>query len=741
MQPGNEHPIFLNRRQPVSDMPGRAPLSPSNLPTPPNLFIGRVSLVEEICNLISVESVRLLTLTGPGGVGKTRVAIQSAERLLPMFEDGAWFVPLASITNPDLVLSAIAGALGLTEEGSTTLLHILKWYLQDKGLLLVLDNFEQVVAAGPQIIDLLSNAPGVQVIVTSRMPLRVYGEHEYHVPLMDLPDELPEKQAKLKWLANYDAVRLFVARAREVESGFALTSGNSAYIVEICRRLDCLPLALELAAARLRLFSPQALLSRLDKALPLLTGGARDLSARQQTMRDAIGWSYNLLDPVEQKLFALMPVFVGGCTLDAIQAVVGQGTGDQGHGIEGIGVPTPASSSSVTVVDSLESLIAQNLLRRRDQTDGEPRFWMLATIREYAWERLAESGEERAARDAHAAFFLVMAEQFDNDLRGPKQGEWLDRLEREHDNLRAATQWYLESGQGEQAARMGAWLWWFWQARGYVSEGRQWLKRVLAAASTDASDQPGPFRSILAAVYNGAGALAGSQSDYAAATDFQAKSLKITREMGDKRGVARTLNNMGIFLSHQGAYAEAELCFKESFDLKQEIGDRIGLSSAYNRLAEIAHLRANYDQAISYFSTSLALRRERGDTIWIADTLQNIADLYFDLRQIAYCAELANESLALAQEAGYKEGQASASIRLGAVLCEQGEYDKATVYFESSLEIARSIGDTVGIARALKGLGQVFTARQDYDKASVFFQDALRTQMEAREYNAEMAGT
>lgn len=745
MQPGNEHPILLSRGQPVSDEQWRAPLPPSNLPIPPNLFIGRVALIEEICNLITLENVRLLTLTGPGGVGKTRIAIRAAERLLPNFEDGAWFVPLAPIGNPNLILSAIANALGIKEEGSTSLRPLLEGYLHDKSLLLVLDNFEQVASAAPQITDLISNAPGVQVIITSRMPLRTYGEHEYQVPLMDLPDEISGRKTGLKWLANYDAVRLFVARAREIDTRFALTAANADAIVAICRRLDCLPLALELAAARLRLFSPQALLSRLGKALPLLTGGARDLTARQQTLRNAIAWSYDLLDPVEQRLFALMSVFVGGSTLDAIQPLHRFWISDTQA------VPGSKAGSSVStrdpqlsldeglLLDKVESLISQNLLRRRDQSNSEPRFSMLATIREYAWERLADSGQECAARDAHAAFFLSLAEQFDKDLRGPKQGEWLDRLEREHDNLRAAIQWYLEDGQGEQAARMGSWLWWFWHTKGYVSEGRQWLERVLAIASTDSPDRPETFRSTLAAVYNGAGALAGSQSDYLVATDFLAKSMKINRDMDDKRGLARTLNNMGIFLSYQGAYAEAELCFKESFDLKQEIGDLIGLSSAYNRLAQIAHVRGNYDQAINFYNTSLKLRRERGDTIWIADTLQNMADLYFDLGQVAHCAELANESLALAEEAGYKLGQALVSMRLGAVHCELGEYDKAAVYLDSSLELARSLGDTGGIAKALKGLGQVSAARQDYDKANGFFQDALRTQVEAREYNVEMA--
>lgn len=717
----NKQPIPFDRLRAAHEEHRKVSLPPSNLPIPPNDFIGRGTVVEEVCRLVLSENVRLLTLTGPGGVGKTRIAIQSAEDLRPAFEDGVWFVPLASITNPDLVVPAIAGVLGRKEEGSIPVADSLKAMLQEKTLLLVLDNFEQVANAAPRITELIAQAPGVQVIITSRMPLRLYGEHQFPVPLMDLPEGNHADPARL---ANYDAVRLFITRAREIDNTFALTSGNAGTVVDICRRLDCLPLAIELAAARLRLFSPQALLSRLDRSLPLLTGGARDLAARQQSLRNTIDWSYNLLEPAEQKLFTIIPVFVGGCTLNALEHIY-----------------TLLELEASDLPDQLESLIAQNLVRRRDQPNGEPRYWMLVTIREYGLERLASSDYERKARDAHASFFFDLAEQFGAAIRSSEQATWLDRMETEYDNLRATIQWYLTTAQITLVARMCGEIWMFWQARGYVSEGRQWLEKIVLAAGPLIGEQTDAFRRSMASVYNSLGSLAGAQSDFSRANEAYARSLEITRDLGDKRSIARTLNNMGIFLSQQGLYAEAESCFQESFDLKQEVGDQVGISSAYNRLAEIAHIRGDYLRAEQHFNTSLALRRERNDMIWIADTLQNLSELYYDQGNFARCAELVEESLALAQPINYKELSAYLLFRRGLLRAEQREYSQAIASFEEGLDLARSIGDPIGISKGLQGLGQVAAAQNDHKTAIGYFRDALQLQIKSRVYNAEMAGT
>ena len=719
-------PSSKRPRSTVSDAPNsHAPqhFPPNNLPIPLTSFVGRHAEVEAVSSLIRDESVRLLTLTGPGGVGKTRLAFRVLEVLVHNFEDGVYFVALASLSDPQLVVPTIAQTLGIKEEGSTPIIKRLQEHLQHKGMLLLLDNFEQVASAAPQVTALLQSAPGVQVITTSRVSMHLYGEHEYPVPPMLLPSK-QEVQCPIEQLAKYEAIQLFIERARLVHPDFILTSDNAQPIAHICARLDGLPLALELATARTRFLSPQALLSRLDKSLSLLTGGPHDLPDRQRTLRGAIDWSYDLLDVTEQRLFAGLSVFAGGCTLDAAAHVT------QNLGIE-----------ERDLVDRLESLVDKNLLRIREEPAGEPRFWLLATIREYAWERLAKSGELNVVQDAHARFFLDIAERFAEELRGPKQADWLALLSREHDNLRAALSWLTNNAMdGEATVNLAGALWWFWYVRGHVSEGRRWLDKALSLIGPDISRFSEILRHKLADVYNGAGALAGTQSDYVQATAMLKESLKITRSLGNKRGVARSLNNLGIFTSHQGNYAEAEVYFRESFDLKKEIGDEVGLSSAYNRLAEIAHVKGEYDRAEVLYEMSLAMRRAHGDKTWVADTLQNIAALAYDRGDMAKAIEAATESRHMAQEIGYKEGLANALSHLGMALIGQGQHEKAETLLEESLEMARDIGDQSNQSLTLKRLAQVATARQDYANARTLLGQALQIHLSLHEYNTDMAG-
>ncbi len=700
-------------------------LPPNNLPTNPTSFIGRYAEVAAVSSLILDESVRLLTLTGPGGMGKTRLAFRVAEDLLPHFEDGVYFVPLASLNDPQLVVPTIAQTLGIKEDGATPLTERLGDHLRDKGMLLLLDNFEQVAEAAPQLTALIQDAPGVQVIITSRVSMHLYGEHEYPVPPMLLPD-LPDAAGAhytAEQLGAYEAIQLFVDRAQLVRPDFSLTSDNAQPIAQICTRLDGLPLAIELASSRTRLFSPQALLARLDKSLPLLTGGSLDLPARQQTLRQAIDWSYNLLDSIEQRLFARMGVFAGGCTLDAAAHIardMGLAEGD--------------------LLDSLESLIDKNLLRQREEPDGEPRFWMLATIREYAVEKLAESGEMATVREAHARFFLSMAERFAEELRGPKQADWLALLEREHDNLRAALSWTTDTHiDAEAGVNMVGALWWFWYVRGHISEGRRWLEKALALAGADSPQLPESLRRKLADAYNGAGSLAGTQGDYAQATAMLRQSLAITRSLGNTRGVARTLNNLGIFVSHQGAYAEAERYFRESFDLKKEIQDEVGLSSAYNRLAEIAHVRGEYNRAEELYGESLALRRALGDKAWIVDTVQNLAGLAYDTGDLARALRLAIESRDLAEEMGYKEGLANSLSYMAMALFEQGRHETAESLLKESLDLSQAMGDQSTQSLTLTRLAQVASSHQEYVQARALLKQALQIRVNLREYNAEMA--
>src|SRR5215207_8989962 len=402
----------------------------NNLPAQPTPLVGRERELEEALALLRASHVRLLTFTGPGGTGKTRLGLQAAAELTDEFEDGVFFVALAAIADPTLVAPAITRTLGLAESGNQTAEELLEGYLRDRQVLLVLDNFEQVLESASLLDALLSAAPGLKVLATSRTALRLYGEHEFPVPPLSLPDiaSLPP----VEHLTRYEAVRLFVDRARAIRPDFSLTEENAPAVIEICSRLDGLPLAIELAAARIKLLPPQAMLSRLGNRLKLLTGGARNLPERQRTLRNAIAWSHEMLDEGEKTLFARLAVFSGGSTLEAIEAVC-DAEGD---------LPVDA-------LDGVSSLLDKSLLRQEEGLEGEPRFAMLETIREYAREELEESGDAEEVKRAHAEYFLALAEEADPELKGPGQLEWLQRLETEHDNMRAAFTWALRQEEVE----------------------------------------------------------------------------------------------------------------------------------------------------------------------------------------------------------------------------------------------------------------------------------------------------
>jgi predicted ATPase/class 3 adenylate cyclase len=514
-----------------SEFPPRITLDahPNNLPVQPTVFIGREKELAAVCSLLRDTNTRLVTLTGPGGTGKTRLALQAGAEVLNEFRDGVWFVDLAPTTDHKLVISAIAHPLGVREAGGETIADRLKAYLKDKHLLMILDNFEQVSEAALQVSQLLGSCPRLKVLATSRVPLSIRGEKEYPVPPLSVPDvrNLPT----LERLTQYEAVRLFIERATDVKPDFQVTNENAPAVAEICARLDGLPLAIELAAARVRMLSPAALLARLSQRLKVLTGGPLDLPARQQTLRNTIEWSYDLLTEGEKQLFRRMAPFSGGRSLEALEAVCNY---DGQLGID--------------VFEGTGSLLSKNLLREVEGSGGEPRFWMLETIHECAREKLEESGESEALGREHALYFLALAEEAEPHLTGAKQIEWLDRLEGEHDNLRAALRWARErrdardagdAEAGEMELRLAGALWRFWYVRGYQSEGREQLAAVLSGGHERSGGG-----SAIAKALSGAGMLAWAQGDFASARSLQEESLAIRRELGDRGGIAWALSNL-----------------------------------------------------------------------------------------------------------------------------------------------------------------------------------------------------
>jgi predicted ATPase/class 3 adenylate cyclase len=447
----------------------------TNLPAQITVFIGRERELAALRDLLGRDDVRLVTLTGPGGTGKTRLSLQVAADALGMFEHGVWFVSLAPIGDPDLVAATIAQALGVREAGGRPILELLKSYLREKRTLLLLDNFEQIVDAAPLVSELLAFAPGLKVLVTSRTTLRLSGEHEYTVPPLGLPPTddgrrtTGRQSPNLQTITQYEAVRLFIERAQAARADFAVTNDNAPAVAEICHRLEGLPLAIELAAARVKLFPPAALLARLANRLTFLTGGARDLPERQQTIRNTIDWSYQLLDDAEKTLFARLGVFVGGCTIEAAEAVC-----------------SAAGDLPIDVMEGIAALMDKSLLRQEEGVDDEPRFVMLETIREYALERLEQSGEAEAVRRRHTEYYLALAEAAEPWLYSHAESpSWLDRLEEEYDNLRAALGWAIERREANLALRFGAALGWFWWLRDDYREGLSWLDAALAQSSAD----------------------------------------------------------------------------------------------------------------------------------------------------------------------------------------------------------------------------------------------------------------
>ncbi|MGC2170138.1 MAG: protein kinase [Candidatus Sulfotelmatobacter sp.] len=658
----------------------QAEIRPSNLPVQRTGFVGREKEVAAAKELLLRQDVRMVTVTGPGGIGKTRLAVQVASGLVERFPGGTYFVPLASLSDPGLIAFVIVQTLGIREAGGQSPLEILKGNLQDSlcaPMLLLLDNFEHLVQAALTVAELLSASPNLKVLVTSRAALHVSGEHEFPVSPLALPDSRFKLSVEI--LSQCPAVALFVQRARAVKPDFELTRENAATVAEICARLDGLPLAIELAASRVKVLSPSLMLTRLASRLQLLTGGARDMPRRQQTLRAAIDWSYDLLTAAEQKLFRRLSVFVGGCTLESAEAVC-----------------NPKGDLDLDLLDGMASLVDKSLVQEVEPSQGESRFMMLETIREYALEKLEASGEEGLTKRAHAAYCLVLAEEEPTGQCGAEGMEWSERFAREHENFRAGLQWLTETGDAEWGLRLGTALFRFWEIREYLAEGRDQLDKLLKLAGA-AGPTKGRARALFAA-----GVLAGEQGDYASADKLINESQDIALQLGDKEGVAVSLNALAVFARDRSDVARAHILFEATLGLWRELGDQKAIARALSNLANVLKLQGDYDRARSLHAECLSIFQGLGDRTGVAWSLNYQGDIARDHGDTAAARTLYEQGLGIFRELSDRWGIAGTLADLGSLAREQGNYSSARSLYGESVKLFQELDHKRGVARLLE---------------------------------------
>ncbi|MEO5881410.1 MAG: tetratricopeptide repeat protein [Caldimonas sp.] len=663
---------------------------PNNLPQQLASFVGRAKELDEIRRRL--ESVRLLTLTGSGGCGKTRLALQCAAESLGFHPDGVWLVELAALSNPDLVPQTVATALGLKEQPGKSLTRTVTDRLGPKQVLLVLDNAEHLLDATAQLAEaVLISCPKATLLVSSREALGIAGEAVYRVPSLSLPD--PHREPTPESLEGCEAVLLFIVRVRAHTPRFVLSRANAPAVASICQRLDGIPLAIELAGARVRSMAVEEVNQRLDQRFRLLTGGLRTALPRQQTLRSLIDWSYDLLHSNEQALFRRLAVFSGGWTLGEAETVCVD------DGDDGTAVP-----------DLLGSLVDKSLVVAED-CGGAMRFRTLETVRQYARDRLLESGEVEVWRNRHLSCFVALAEEAGPQLHGPQQQSWIDRLETEHDNMRAALEWCSRiDSLAESGLRLAGALWPFWSVHGYLAEGSGWLSRVLAGAPDLRSDWH-------ASALSGAGELARIQGDHAAARSLQERSLAIRRELGNRRGVSQSLTHLGTLAMRQADYTAARALIEEGLAIQRELGDRAGLASSLGNLGLLASDLGDFARARVLQEECLAIKREVGDQRGVAIAWFNLGNVAAEQGDHPAARKVFGESLAEFRSIGDTRAEAQVLNNLALLASDQGDHRAAASLFKQGLVIQHQLGHRLGIAWSLEGLARASLDLADIGRA------------------------
>jgi predicted ATPase/DNA-binding SARP family transcriptional activator len=718
----------------------------SNLPVPVTSFVGRTHELAGCLDLLRRPAVRLLTLTGAGGSGKTRLGIEAASAVVAEYPHGVFFIDLAALRQADLLPSAIARPIGVQPAEKQSLSDALLDFLREKQMLLLLDNFEQIIEAAPLLVQLLQVAPRLKLMVTSRAALRLTAEQEYPIHPLATPDlrRLPDLPA----LSQYDAVALFIARSQAVRPDFQVTSANAPALAEICVRLDGLPLAIELAAARSRLLSPQDMLAQLEHGLEFLIGGARDLPARHRTLRAAIDWSYTLLSPQEQRLFRQLAVFAGGWTLEAAQAACGAVPASPNLG--GAGGGSPSIGGQAAVLNGLASLVENSLVRRVEAKDGSVRFSLLETIREYALERLEESGEAEGVRAAHAHYFLAFAEDAEPELHGPDQKQWLDTMETEHDNLRAVLQWAIDTGDANTGLRLATALSELWARRGHQQDAWRWFTallalpaaqrpsrlraRVLTLAASAASalgqvEQTGTLSAQSLSLCRDLGdkvALAHAllwRADYEPKTTrraMQEESLALFRQADDRRGTALALMDLTSFVLLEDVnMLAARAANLEALELARAVGDKRLIAAA---LIMRARLTAEKGDSWRSLEEARSLAEDVGDRtmmssvlVWSSRVLNRVqSGILMTPESARDGIAMIVEGISIARDLGHRSAVARWQCWLGDMLCRSGDLDAAEAAIAQGMALGRQCNDRFAEVEGYLMLGLLYYLRGDY---------------------------